>query len=277
MLCQTIWIREYTTIFGIHVISGTTLLATFLICLAIGSYIFGKAADKKINKLFLFALMQVVIGAFILLHPFLFGKVIDFYRYLNENLELGSYSVMFIRATVSLLYFLIPVSLMGGMLPVLSKLVVRNMTQLGRQFGTLYGFYTAGLFTGVFFSGFILLRLCGIHYTLFIAAVLSLLMALLSFLFFNWEGRKEKISRKINIRRSYHSDEFVTIAAGKWKRRLLRIFTVGSFASVGYEIVWIRILLESSADKTLHFYTLISLSLIGLSCHWQFYCQLVRR
>jgi len=263
MLCQIIWMRQYTAIFGFHAISVTTLLATFSGCLALGSYCFGKVADKRINKLFLFALMMAVIGIFILVHHFLIGKVADFYLYLNEQFDLGSYSVMFIRTMVSLFYFLIPVSLMGGFLPVLSKQVIINMTHLGKQFSVLYGFYIAGLMTGVILPGFVLIRLLGTQNTLLITAVLSLLLAILSFIFFIWEGRKENLSRKINIRRSHYSDEFVTIAAGKWRRRLLRIFTVGSFAAVTYEIVWIRLLVESSADKTVYFYTMLTASILG--------------
>ncbi|MBN2762406.1 MAG: fused MFS/spermidine synthase, partial [Bacteroidales bacterium] len=244
--------------FGIHMISATALLATFSGCLATGSYFFGKLADKKINQLFLFALMQMMIGVFIFLHPFLFSKVVSFYLCLNGKFDLGPYSVMFIRVAVSFLYFLIPVSLMGGVLPVLSKLVVDKMTNLGKLFAKLYGLYVCGLVIGAFLTGFVMIRTIGIRHSLKTAAILSVLMALMSLLLFYWEGYKAKISLKKCYRKSHSSDEFVTIAAGKWKKRLLWIFTTGCFATVTYKIGWTRMLLELSADKTVYFYTVLS-------------------
>ncbi len=207
--------------------------------------------------------MMLFTGIFILAHPFLFGKVVKLYLYLNDRFDLGSYSIMFIRTIVTWIYFLIPVSLMGGVLPVLSKLVVRNMAGMGRRFSVLYGFYTLGLLTGLAMASFLLIRLVGTQNTLLVAASLSFLLAISSFLFFNWEGRKDNIPGKLHLRRSHYSDEFVTIAAGKWKRRLLRIFVVGSFAAMTYEILWIRMLVESSSDKTVYFYTVLSLIFLG--------------
>jgi spermidine synthase len=256
MLCQIIWIRQFTTIFGVHAISVTTLLASFTGCMAIGSFLFGKIADTKINKWFLFALMQAAEGIFILLHPFLFHKVVDFYLLLNGHLNLGSYSVMFIRGTVSFFYFLIPASIMGGSLPVLGKPVVRQMSAIGRQFGRFYGFFLSGTGLGIFLTGFVLIRSFGLQHTLFIAASFSLLMALASAgLFFSEKRRRIHTSVWGT---TYASEEFVTIAAGKWKRRLLRIFLAGSFASMTCKIIWTRIMLESSADKTVYFFTLLS-------------------
>ena len=180
MVCQIIWIRQFTNIFGVHTISFTTLLAAFTGCMAVGSYLFGKIADARINKWFLFALMQAAEGMFILLHPFLFQKVVDFFLFLNGHFNLGSYSMMFIRGTVSFIYFLIPASIMGGSLPVLGKPAVLQMSSIGRQFGTFYSFYLYGTGLGIFLTGFVLIRSLGLQQSMLLAASVSLLLALVS-------------------------------------------------------------------------------------------------
>lgn len=260
MLCQIIWIRQFASIFGVHTISVTTLLASFMGCMAMGSYLFGKIADTRINKWFLFALMQAAEGIFIFLHPFLFQKVVDFYLVLNGHFNLGSYSMMFIRGTVSFVYFLIPASIMGGSLPVLGKPSVMQMSSIGRQFGAFYGFYLYGTGLGIFLTGFVLIRSIGLHQPLLLAASASLLMALISAgLFYDERRRHIHLSPWGN---KNTSDEFVTIAAGKWKRRLLRIFMIGSFASMTYKVIWTRIMVESFADKTVYFYSLLSVCFV---------------
>lgn len=260
MLCQIIWIRQFTNIFGVHTISVTTLLASFTGCMAIGSYLFGKIADTRINKWFLFALMQAAEGMFILLHPFLFQKVFDFYLFLNGHFSLGSYSMMVIRATLSFVYFLIPASLMGGSLPILGKPAVMQMSSIGRQFGAFYSFYLFGTGLGIFLTGFLLIRSLGLQQSMFLAASAALLMALVSAgLFYDERRRHVHASPWGN---KYFPDEFVTIAAGKWKRRLLRIFMTGSFASMTYKLIWTRIMLESSPDKTVYYYTLLSVCFV---------------
>ena len=260
MICQIIWNRQFTTIFGVHAISVTTLLASFTICMAIGCYLFGKIADIGINKWFLFALMQASEGIFVLLHPFLFQKAVDFYLFLNGHFDLGPYSVMFIRGTVSFFYFLIPASIMGGSIPVLGKPAVRQMVTIGRQFGRFYGFYLSGMGLGIFLTGFVFIRSLGMSHSLLIAASFSLLMALISAGLFYDERRRHVHASAWGNKQP--SEEFVTIAAGKWKRRLLRIFMIGSFASMSYKIIWTRIMLESSADKTVYFFTLLSVCFV---------------
>lgn len=261
MLGQTIWIREFTTVFGVHAISVTALLAAFALCFAMGSYLFGKIADRKINKLVLFTIMQGVIGIFIVLHPFFFGKIKNLFLSLNNLFDLGPFSVMFIRIIISFFYFLIPVSLMGGVLPVLGKLTVRNMTDLGRQFGILYGCYVSGMLAGSLLTGFVFIKFFGINNTLLIAAAISLIMALGSWLVFH--SQKGKKLQRTGQGKSFYTDEFVTVAAGKWKKRLLWFFTITSFSTLTYKIIWTRTLLESSADKTIYFYSVLSVSFIA--------------
>jgi hypothetical protein len=135
-----------------------------------------------------------------------------------------------------------------------------QMSSIGRQFGTFYGFYLYGSGLGTFLTGFVLIRSLGMQQSMHLAASSALLMALISAgLFYDERKRHVHASPWGN---KYFPDEFVTIAAGKWKRRLLRIFMTGSFASMTYTIIWTRIMLESSADKTVYFYTLLSVCFV---------------
>src|SRR5690606_4735385 len=64
---------------------------------------------------------------------------------------------------------LIPTTLMGATLPVLSRAVVRDLQSLGHRVGGLYAMNTLGAVLGAFLSGFVLLEMFGIWHTTLIA------------------------------------------------------------------------------------------------------------
>jgi predicted membrane-bound spermidine synthase len=248
------------------VISTTTLLASFLICLAIGYSIFGKLADRKINLTLLLAMLLSILSLFLLIHPFLFQKVISFYQYLNRHFDLGPYSVEFIRGVLSFGYFLIPVSIMGGIMPLTGKMALRNMSSLGRTFGIVFGSYMFGFLTASMLSGWILIPALGLRNSMLVAACMALITALVLIVMMAWGGKGAFRFHKRRPPSLTQTDEFVTIAAGKWKRRMLWIFGTTSFTCMSYRIVWNRMIFEISADKTVYFSIAFSISLfIGIA------------
>lgn len=83
---------------------------------------------------------------------------------------------------------LIPTALMGGTLPVLSNVVVRDEAHRGRDVGVLYGVNTLGAVLGTMGAGFVLIPVLGARESVYAAAGLNVLLGFVVILGF---GRRE--------------------------------------------------------------------------------------
>ncbi len=75
------------------------------------------------------------------------------------------------------LILLVPTTLMGATLPVLSKNFVDRSGHLGWNVGLVYGLNTCGAVVGSFAAGFILIPTLGVTWTIVSAALLNLSIA----------------------------------------------------------------------------------------------------
>jgi spermidine synthase len=257
MICQNIWVSQFTLIFGVHLISSVTLLAVFIACFAAGIYLFRKFYSKSINYFLLIAVMQTIIAAFIALSPWLIKQFKIIYLQLSNYYSMGPYSVMFIRITASFLYFFIPAGLIGGSFILLFKLYARNLSMLGRQTSVIIGWFITGLAAGIIVYNFVLIRFFGIFYTSLLLAIIVIMISLTMFALFLIDKQKQGILHKFGLKVRPHSDEYVITAIGKWKKRLLRFLLLSSFSMTSFIILWKRILTEFSDDKTIYFSTVL--------------------
>ncbi len=195
MIYEVVWTRILTLILGSTLYSFATMLATFLLGLAIGSFLFSFFLKRFSRPLLLLALVQGGIALFAFggeflfpLLPVLFFKLLEIFH--SEGGILSA-SKFFIVAAV----MLIPTILMGAVFPLVIHLLTSGgpspsetkqkkpsavETGLGSIVGRAYAINTVGTIVGSFSIGFILLPSLGIQKSLHVAiltnAVLSLLL-----------------------------------------------------------------------------------------------------
>ncbi len=109
---------------------------------------------------------------------------------LNEQLQRPAVSdpsfwLITLRNTgLQALVLILPVTfILGYIFPMLISLYSANMKKLGGQVGWVTALNTTGSIIGIFASGFILIPLIGIQYTLFLFAILSALVGLTALIF----------------------------------------------------------------------------------------------
>jgi spermidine synthase len=271
LVYQIIWIREFGQVFGVHVYSMTTVLTAFMAGLALGSLIFGRIVDKKDNPLRVFFLLELGIGLFALLFPFLFDALSKGYGLLAQHTTLSNYGQQLVRFVFAFLFLLIPTTLMGGTLPVIIKYFVRRLGNVGGGVSTLYALNNLGAVVGGFLAGFVMIRLLGIQTSLTIAALLNLANALITWVI-------ARTFRKITLQTDEHyiqeekivkkteDDKVVYKLPKPVVRLVLWVFAIEGFTTLAYEVIWGRILISFSFDKTVYFSTVIVVSFIfGLS------------
>ena len=148
---------------------------------------------------------------------------------------------------------------MGGTLPVLSRFLVERREALGNNVGTLYALNTLGAVAGCFAAGFVLIGTVGVVETVYIAAVINLLVAagtLLLDAVIARSGREAQPAAPKQERRSGVSGMALLILAA---------FGVSGFVSLGYEVIWARLLVFFVGNSTYAFSAMLSTFLLGLA------------
>jgi spermidine synthase len=180
LILELIWTRMLTLVFGSTTLAVSTVLTAFMGGLGLGSYLAGRLADRLRDPVKAYALAEAAIGAYALLVPW----VIGFYPALNRALWAGFgdhyalLSVLRFAASAGLL--IIPTTLMGATLPVLSRHFIQRPYELGRlgqRLGTLYAVNLFGAVTGAFLAGFVFLPMAGVRTTNRVAAAFDLSLA----------------------------------------------------------------------------------------------------
>lgn len=262
---QIIWIRKFGLIFGVDVLTMATVLSAFMGGLAIGSLFFGRLADRVKSPLRLFMILEFGIGTFAILLPYTFPALINLYTPVIQKFGLSGYSVQIVKFCFSFTYLLIPTIMMGGTLPVIFKFFVRKLPTLGWHVSNLYAINNLGAVIGCFLSGFFIIRTFGLTAALYIAAVINLLNALVLFLVFR--NTSPELLLKEPAEKNPERDKNVNKSLSKPVLNLvLWVFAIEGFATLAYEVIWTRIFIGFSYDKTTYFSTVIVLGFVfGLS------------
>ncbi|MHC4790404.1 MAG: fused MFS/spermidine synthase [Planctomycetota bacterium] len=273
LIYQIVWMRMFGFVFGVTIFAISTVLTAFMTGLALGSIYFGRLIDKRKNALTVFAFLELGIGLFALAFPLLFQGLNYIYVYTHQQLATSFYLSSLIRFAASFLFLLIPTTLMGGTLPVLSKFFIKKLKKLGWDIGHLYSVNNLGAVIGCFAAGFFLIQTAGLKATINIAAIINIVIAAVVFIM-----RRQLTAPQIAAE-SEDTDEVVIAdthigaqesEAGKYPRYITHLvlwaFAIEGFSALSYEVIWTRILLGLSSEKSVYFFSTVIISFIfGLS------------
>jgi len=194
LILQVVWVRKLTEVFGSSTLAISTVLATFMAGLAVGSWLGGRLADRlpRIEDargwrrllavpIFYYALCE----AFVALAALLIPMLVSHYRPLNAALwaQLGGSPLLLASArfVLTAVVLMIPTTAMGATLPLLSRQVTRSerdFQHLARRLGILYAANTTGAVVGAGAAGFSLLPALGAEATNLLAATIAGTLAL---------------------------------------------------------------------------------------------------
>ena len=173
LIYEIIWIRPLSLVFGSTVYAVSTIISSFILGLAIGSWLAGKYTDRMSSPLKYFALFQIGIGVYgILLLPIfglLPGAYIEVYNLTFPNLYL--FQVTQILMAMSIIT--IPATLMGTTLPLMIKTYSQNFSTIGYDVGKLDASNSVGAVFGTLAAGFLLLPLLGVQVSILITALIN--------------------------------------------------------------------------------------------------------
>ncbi|MEW5818742.1 MAG: spermidine synthase, partial [Cyanobacteriota bacterium] len=126
LIYQVLWVKQLTLTFGSTTLAISTILACFMSGLALGSYLMGKYAKIIKRPVFIYALIEILIGIYALILPILFVFTDDIYKYLWPLTGGTYFYIAIIRFLLVFLILIIPTTLMGATLPLLVKYYINK-------------------------------------------------------------------------------------------------------------------------------------------------------
>ena len=241
LVFQVVWVRMLVPVFGMSVFAVSTVLTVFMAGLALGSWWFGRLIDREGRAVRVYAWLELGIGLFALAFPLILARLDVLYTFFYRQAGGNDYAFALVRFAICFVVLLVPTTLMGGTLPVLSKFVVLRMERAGRRIGALYAVNTFGATVGCAAAAYVLLEQFGTRGTTYVAAAGNLLVAGIAFGLSRAEARPAGSGVGDRVEPAPPGGE-VAAASRTTARRVLWAFALSGFAALGYEVVWTRLL-----------------------------------
>jgi spermidine synthase len=272
LIYQVVWVRSLTLIFGGSHLAVTAVLSIFMAGLAIGGYAIGKYVDHVKKPLRLYGLLELGIALFALIFIGLMKLYPSIYIPLAQGKDNAHIYLLIIRVLFSVVALIIPTTLMGGTLPVLSRFVSKQPQNLRRYLSYLYGINTLGAVFGATAAGFLFLRLYSVSTTLYIAILTNVFIGLAALLL---QGKaaaalasdtlviEEKgVLSKTESTGLSHPEMINNVFPLK-----LVLWGIGmsGFCALGYEVLWSRILTIVVGASVYSFTTMLVAFLAGIA------------
>lgn len=176
LIYEITWIRPLSLVFGTTLYSVTTIVASFILGLGVGSWIAGKYTDRLKNPLQYFAVTQIIIGVYAILLLLIFPYMPDFYTEIYHVTTPNYELFLSLQVLFTILLLIIPTTLMGSTLPFLLKTISNDLKTIGQKVGRLDGSNSFGAMVGVLVAGFFMISVLGIHLTIIVTASINFVL-----------------------------------------------------------------------------------------------------
>ena len=274
LIYQVLWVRMIDKVIGSAPFAVATVLSIFMGGLALGSYLAGRYVDRLASSnvlLSLYGKLEVIVGAYALILPFLISAARPLYQTAYALLFRHFWFYQISAFLGCLLLLILPTCLMGATLPVLCRFYVARLDHLGLRSGTLYGLNTIGAALGALFCGFFLISSFGVWGTLLVAAGINLFVGGACIVVAARTGETAGTSQanRQGERTSKKRRTAESVPNGSDSRSIRRwalwIFGVSGFCAMAYEVIWTRLLGLVIGPTTYSFTLVISTFIIGLA------------
>src|SRR3954468_13586034 len=182
LIYEVVWARMLGLVFGATTFAVSAVLAAFMGGLALGSALSGKLAARIKRPLRAYGVVEIGVAVYAIGVPFLFRLVDYLYAFIWEQTHPGFYAFNLWRFVLSCLVLLVPTTLTGATLPVLSAAVLRSPGYKATAVTRLYTCNLLGAIFGTIGAGFFLLPALGLRLTIFTAAAINFIIGVAAIL-----------------------------------------------------------------------------------------------
>jgi len=256
LIYQVVWTQDLVLIFGDTTLAIVTTVSAFLAGLGIGSLVGAAVAARLRRALAVYGLLEITVGCLALLMPLAFGVIATAFR--SAYLSLSPAEVALIRFGLAFVALAPVTMLMGMSLPVLTRHLVREDPQVGDRIARLYGLNTLGAVAGALASGYLLIEVIGLRETTLVAVGLNLFAG----------GGALIMSRASRASGAAAGPEPAAAPRpplqGRHRLLLAVTFTSG-LVSLALEVLWTRMMLQSTGSSIYVFIAVVAVFLMGIA------------
>jgi predicted membrane-bound spermidine synthase len=256
LLYQVIWQRMLAIFSGTDLFATTTIVASFMAGLGIGSAVAGALADRISFRwlIGLFALAEGLTGIFGELSAWWYYDVL--YRQFAQSVTSPP-----VVAGVLFSSLLIPTFLMGMTLPLLSKALTPAIELAGQRIGSLYALNTLGAAAGALATAWVLMGRFDFQQILRIGVIINFAVAILAVFLGQIVARTRTEAAIPDAPADRSVRETTSYSFPAW----LGIYALSGFIALSLEIVWFRILGVMLKSNSFTFPHLLGIYLAGLA------------
>lgn len=250
LIYQVLWTRWLGLVFGNTTLSVSIVLGCFMLGLALGGWLAGRLLAKVAQPAAVYAYLELGIAAFALIFPWLAGGCDAAYLALVDADSAPAWSLT-VRAALSALVLLVPTTLMGATLPLLTDFLQR--TRAGRTWapGALYAANALGAGLGAVLGSFVLIEALGVRGATLSAAALNLIGGYGALRLPRGAARAAPPPRPPAL------ESLALVALG--------VLAASGAAALACEVLWTRALEGLLGNSSYAFATLLFVYLIGIS------------
>ncbi len=248
LLYQIVWLKYLNLLFGSTIYATAAVLSAFMFGLSLGSRLSVKFGVLFQTPLRSYGLVEVGVGLFAVLFPWIYShlKLPFAFVFMLAGPERFAYNLC--AFMIAFLVLVIPASLMGASLPLLSHYLIQDRS-VSAQAGLLYGINTAGAVLGIIVSAFWLIPVLGLSATISFGVIINLVIGLLCFL----AGKTPAAIPPV-----------IPVSA-RTKDPLLYLYAVSGLVALAYEVLWTRILVLHLGSSVYAYAIMLAVFLIGIS------------
>jgi spermidine synthase len=273
LVYEVLWLRQLILIFGSTQFATSTILSTFMAGLALGAFIGGRTlTGRRLSPLAVYGALEIGIGIYALLVPWLFDQLSPVYRALWEAGASESFLLLSLAKFAGIAAVLLPPTvLMGASLPVLARQVADDPLRIGGHVGLLYAVNTCGAVLGTFFAGFVAIPRMGMQRTLWTTAATSLALGIAACLVSRSHGRTTTAAEPPPPTSGPAAPSPLRL------RLILLAFGLSGFGALVLEVAWTRVLALVMGSSVYAFSLMLLAFLIGLAAGGAAFASILRR
>jgi len=231
--------KKFEYIVGTTSLAIALVLSSFFAGLALGSFIFGRLAERKNlrQRLVIYALVEAAIGLWAIILPSLLELV--------SQVQSATFS-----AILAYIVLLILASLIGATWPLFQGVYLTSHQDLQRQLAKSYGWNTFGGLVGILAVLFILAVKLGLNGSIYLAAGLNLTIAFCLYM----------VAQKVRGEVAQFTQESLP-----GQKLILILFFLTGFGTLSLKVSWTRLLILSMGSSIYAFGLILLVFLLGIA------------
>ena len=282
LIYQVLWTKLLTLTFGVTTLAVSAVLTSFFGGLALGSYIGGHWIDRHRDGLKWYGMAEIIIGLYALLFLSLLTVNNTVYVFIAQHMAMDFYGLSLLKFVLSLFLLIIPSTLMGTTLPILSKTLANSRVRFARDIGDLYAINTIGAVAGAVLTAFFLIPAIGMSTIIYAVGIVNIVLGGIA-VYINGFFQKSAPPSEESEEYGEPLPSGATTTSEKdtipsyFTTLLIVGFAVSGFTGLAYEVIWTRILGFILTGTIYAFTTVLATFLCGIAAGSLVFAQFIDR